>query len=116
MEKTSCIQHEPLSKLDENGSASILNYNLPQSTTYEVFSYIKLDIPETLFKNAEKKAPPVNSAVSHHAQTADTQRQVEVNTDVTAKARRWTATTSICRKRRMTARSWRTGSWNSRWR
>ena len=60
MEKTSCIQREPLSKLDENGRASILNYNLPQSTTYEVFSYIKLDIPEKLFKDAEKKAPPGN--------------------------------------------------------
>ena len=60
MEKTSCIPHEPLSKLDENGSAAILNYNLPQSTTYEVFSYIKLDIPEKLFKDAEKKPPPGN--------------------------------------------------------
>lgn len=60
MEKISCIPHEPLSKLDENGSASILNYNLPQSTTYEVFSYIKLDIPEKLFKDAEKKPPPGN--------------------------------------------------------
>jgi hypothetical protein len=60
MELTSCIQREPLSKLDENGSASILNYNLPQSTTYEVFSYIKLDIPDKLFKDAEKKPPPGN--------------------------------------------------------
>jgi hypothetical protein len=60
MEKTSCVPREPLSKLDENGSASILNYNLPQSTTYEVFSYIKLDIPEKLFKEAERKAPPGN--------------------------------------------------------
>ena len=60
MEKTSCVQREPLSKLDEDGSAAILNYNLPQSTTYEVFSYIKLDIPEKLFKDAERKAPPGN--------------------------------------------------------
>ena len=45
MDKPSCIAREPLSKLDENGTASILNYNLPQSTTYEVVSFIRLDIP-----------------------------------------------------------------------
>jgi hypothetical protein len=60
MEKTSCIAREPLSKLDEDGEAAILNYNLPQSTTYDVFSYIKLDIPEKLFKAETKKAPPGN--------------------------------------------------------
>ena len=60
MEKTSCIQHEPLTKLDEDGQASILNYNLPQSTTYEVVSYIQLDIDEKLFKDKELKEPPGN--------------------------------------------------------
>ncbi|HUU36245.1 MAG TPA: hypothetical protein VMW48_19405 [Vicinamibacterales bacterium] len=57
MDKTSCVTLEPLSKLDENGSASILNYNLPQSTAYDVVSYIRIDIPEKLFKDAERKAP-----------------------------------------------------------
>ncbi|MGE0816106.1 MAG: hypothetical protein AB7O28_15175 [Vicinamibacterales bacterium] len=57
MDKTSCVALEPLSKLDENGTASILNYNLPQSTAYDVVSYIRLDIPEKLFKDAERKAP-----------------------------------------------------------
>ena len=60
MDKPSCIAHEPLSKLDENGTASILNYNLPQSTTYEVVSLIKLDIPLKLFKDAERKPSPGN--------------------------------------------------------
>ena len=60
MDKTSCIAHEPLSKLEENGSASILNYNLPQSTTYEVVSLIKLDIPLKSFKDAERKPSPGN--------------------------------------------------------
>src|SRR6266481_1602373 len=60
MDKTSCIAHEPLSKLEENGSASILNYNLPQSTTYEVVSLIKLDIPLRSFKDTEREASPGN--------------------------------------------------------
>ena len=29
----SCISKEPFTKLEESGSASILNYNLPQKTT-----------------------------------------------------------------------------------
>lgn len=49
-----------MSKLADNGSASILNYNLPQSTTYEVVSFIRLDIDEKLFKSGERKAPPDN--------------------------------------------------------
>ena len=60
MDTPSCITREPLSKLDENGSASILNYNLPQSTAYDVVSFIRLDIPPKLFKDSEKKAPPGN--------------------------------------------------------
>ena len=57
---TPCKDGEPLSKFDEDGKAAVLNYNLPQSTAYDVFSYIKLDIPETLFKEAERKVPPGN--------------------------------------------------------
>jgi hypothetical protein len=60
MEKTSCNPREPLSRLDENGSASILNYNLPQATTYDVVSFIRLDIPDKLFKATEKKPPRGN--------------------------------------------------------
>lgn len=60
MDKPSCTPREPLSKLDDNGTASILNYNLPQSTTYEVVSFIRLDIPGTLFKQTERKPPPGN--------------------------------------------------------
>src|SRR5215475_12912557 len=60
MDKSSCIAHEPLSKLDENGTASILNYNLPQATTYEVVSLIKLDILQASFKAAERRPSPGN--------------------------------------------------------
>jgi hypothetical protein len=60
MDKPSCVPREPLSKLADNGSAAILNYNLPQSTTYEVVSLFRLDIDESRFKEAERKAPPDN--------------------------------------------------------
>lgn len=60
MEITPCIDGEPLSKLDEDGKAAILNYNLPQATAYDVVSYIKLDIPLKLFKASELKAPAGN--------------------------------------------------------
>ena len=60
MEKTSCIQREPLTKLDEDGSASILNYNLPTSTTYQVVSLVRLGIEQKRFKDTERK-PPVDN-------------------------------------------------------
>src|SRR4029453_10816088 len=31
---SSCISHEPMAKLADTGTASILNYNLPQCTAY----------------------------------------------------------------------------------
>lgn len=55
-----CMEGEPLAKLDDDGKAAILNYNLPQSTAYDVVSYIKLDIPAKAFKDAELKPPPGN--------------------------------------------------------
>src|SRR5678815_1719947 len=55
--KTSCIAREPLSKLEESGSPSILNYNLPQSTTYEVVSFLRIDLETSKFKTAERSAP-----------------------------------------------------------
>lgn len=47
----SCTPKEPFIKLDDNGRASILNYNLPQSTSYNATAFLSLDIPETSFKN-----------------------------------------------------------------
>ncbi len=60
MEKSSCIQREPLTKLDEDGSASILNYNLPTSTAYRVTSLVRLGINSKRFKDAERKPPADN--------------------------------------------------------
>lgn len=46
---SSCINKEPFVELDPNGKASILNYNLPQSTCYRVISNIGLELPESIF-------------------------------------------------------------------
>lgn len=54
---TSCISKEPLAKLDGKGTASILNYNLPQSTCYDATSYLGLDIPRRLFYQRERREP-----------------------------------------------------------
>lgn len=55
--ETTGVPDEPLSKLDENGEASILNYNLPQSTAYDVVSFIQLDIDPKFFKPEYRQAP-----------------------------------------------------------
>lgn len=60
MEKTSCLAGEPLSKLDTDGKAAILNYNLPQATTYEVVSLVKLSVKPELFR-AEARKPPAGN-------------------------------------------------------
>ena len=53
----SCISKEPFTKLEESGSASILNYNLPQQTTYPACGVVMLDITEDAFKNEFKSEP-----------------------------------------------------------
>ena len=60
MDKTSCIAHEPLSKLEENGSASILNYNLPQSTTYERGKLHQARYSPEVVQGRERKPSPGN--------------------------------------------------------
>jgi hypothetical protein len=55
----SCIPQEPFSKLEENGKASILNYNLPQATCYDATSFLGLDIDPKLFK-ANQLRPSTN--------------------------------------------------------
>lgn len=46
---TSCTPKEPFIKLNETGEASILNYNLPQSTCYKATVKIALDFPNSYF-------------------------------------------------------------------
>lgn len=71
--KKSCLDGEPLTRLDENGQASILNYNLPQSVSYDVVSFVQLDVAESKFKKKELE-PPKNSYWSElesHKQSDD---------------------------------------------
>jgi hypothetical protein len=57
MESTSsCIPKEPLIKLDQTGKASILNYSLPQSTSYSGTAFLSLDIPDSYFKTSETES------------------------------------------------------------
>lgn len=53
MDKTSCNPKSPFVKLEDNGEASILNYNLPQQTTYNSVSYVGLNIRKELFKKEQ---------------------------------------------------------------
>ena len=55
MNTSSCNPKEPFIKLDEQGKASILNYNLPQSTCYRASSYLGLDLSKEFF---QEKEPP----------------------------------------------------------
>ncbi|WP_410881319.1 hypothetical protein [Myroides sp. DW712] len=50
----SCLPQEPFIKLDKDGKASILNYNLPQNTSYSITSFLNLQIPKDWFKPTEK--------------------------------------------------------------
>ncbi|HRQ55620.1 MAG TPA: hypothetical protein PL018_15290 [Ignavibacteriaceae bacterium] len=53
MSTSSCTPKEPFIKLQENGQASILNYSLPQNTSYNATAFLNLDIPLDWFKPIE---------------------------------------------------------------
>lgn len=53
METPSCKSKAPFIQLEENGKASILNYNLPHQTTYNAVSYVGLAVDKKLFKREE---------------------------------------------------------------
>ena len=46
MSTSSCDPKEPFVKLEPDGQASILDYNLPQSTCYNATSYLKIELPK----------------------------------------------------------------------
>ena len=48
---SSCNPKEPFVRLEDTGEASILNYNLPQSTCYRASSYLGLDFNDKIFIN-----------------------------------------------------------------
>lgn len=48
---------EPMIKLQQNGQATILNYNVPEPTTYMGRNYIELDFPKNYFTQMTKERP-----------------------------------------------------------
>ncbi len=59
-ETLSCIQQEPFIKLEENGEAPTLNYNLPQTTSFITNVYLPVGIAAGLFKTALNSPPSDN--------------------------------------------------------
>lgn len=53
MQPVNCKPGEPFIKLENNGQASILNYQLPQESTYPAAGYVSLNVPFSLFKQQE---------------------------------------------------------------
>lgn len=45
----SCGSGSPLSQFDENGTPSVINYNLPQAITYNAYSYLDLELEADQF-------------------------------------------------------------------
>lgn len=58
MSSSSCNSNEPFIKLEENGKASILNYNLPQSTCYDASTFLVMDLDRKFFNTRTK--PQIN--------------------------------------------------------
>jgi hypothetical protein len=57
---TSCIPKEPLIKFANEGTAPIVNYNLPTETCFDVVSYVELKINEEFFPPKFRKEPDNN--------------------------------------------------------
>lgn len=53
MDTSSCNPKVPFIKLQDEGQAAILNYNLPQQTAYNAVGYLGLDVDKSLFKDSE---------------------------------------------------------------
>lgn len=53
MEPANCNPSEPFIKLEDNGQASILNYQLPQESTYPAAGLVALNVEHSLFKQEE---------------------------------------------------------------
>lgn len=59
-ETTSCTQKEPFIKLQPDGQAAILDYNLPQSTSYRAVGYVDLGLASEDFKSTAASKPENN--------------------------------------------------------
>ena len=54
---TSCTKKDPFIELNPDGKASILDYNLPQSTCYRATSKVNLNFDLDFFKISERRPP-----------------------------------------------------------
>jgi hypothetical protein len=59
-EISSCVQQEPFIKLEEDGTAPTLNYNLPQTTSFVTNVYLPVGLSSGQFKSALNSPPPDN--------------------------------------------------------
>lgn len=62
---SSCNLQEPFVKLEDNGQASILNYQIPQETTYSAKGYVVLNVDSSDFKQEliSQNTSPVWTAI-----------------------------------------------------
>lgn len=57
---TSCTPQEPFIKLDPSGQASVLDYNLPAETSFEVKGYVDIKVPSTCWSAFANAVPDGN--------------------------------------------------------
>lgn len=78
---SSCTQKEPFIKLQPDGQASILDYNLPQSTAYKATGYIDLSLANDDFK-ASKAAKPTKNFWDDLGEIDDAIAKTKIEDDV----------------------------------
>lgn len=61
-EITSCLEAKPMIKLGNGDNPPLLDYNLPQTTSFVANVYIPVPILESKFKTAYKTHPPVGES------------------------------------------------------
>lgn len=61
-EITSCLEAKPMIKLGNGDNPPLLDYNLPQTTSFVAYVYIPVPVLESKFKTAYKTHPPVGES------------------------------------------------------
>ncbi len=79
MSTSSCTPREPFIKLEDTGEASILNYNLPQSTCYRASSYLELGFDDKIFI---KPTPPKDNFWELTEQLSKDEWMVRLNDEI----------------------------------
>lgn len=61
--QNSCVSKDAFMKLNEEGTAPTLDYNLPQNSTFTTYGHIQLNVPESSFI---EQNTPINQVVKDH--------------------------------------------------